>query len=62
MDKPTVELLGQNDNAFAIMGACKKAARKAGWNLERIDKLLEEMMSGDYDNLLCVAQTHFEVV
>ena len=59
-DKPVVQLTGINSNAFSIMGACKKAARKAGWEKEKIDKVIEEMMSGDYDHLLATAQKYFE--
>jgi hypothetical protein len=34
-DKPTVKLVGENGNAFAILGACKTAAKKAGWPKEK---------------------------
>jgi len=60
-DKPVVELVGNNGNAFAIIGACKKAARKAGWDKERISEFVDEMHTGDYDNLLVVAMKYFEV-
>lgn len=61
LNKPVVELVGNNGNAFAIIGACKKAARKAGWDKERISELVDEMHAGNYDNLLVVAMKHFEV-
>jgi len=60
-NKPTVTLVGRDGNAFAIIGACRAAARKAGWDAERIAALVAEMMGGDYDNLLCVAMKHFDV-
>jgi len=59
--KPEVQLLGQDGNAFAIMGACKQAAQRAGWDKEKIDSVLAEMMEGDYDHLLRTAMKHFEV-
>jgi hypothetical protein len=59
--KPVVKLVGQDGNAFAILGACRKAARKAGWSDEKIKEVLAEMTSGDYDNLLGVAMKHFDV-
>ena len=59
--KPEVQLLGQDGNAFAIMGACQQAARRAGWDKEKIDSVLSEMMEGDYDHLLRTAMKHFEV-
>ena len=61
MDKPVVVLVGENGNAFAIMGACKRAAQRAGWTADQINDVLEEMMSGDYDHLLQVAAKHFNV-
>ena len=60
-DKPFVQLVGEDGNAFAIMGACSKAARKAGWDKVRIDAVIAEMMAGDYDHLLRTAMTHFDV-
>jgi hypothetical protein len=60
-DRPTVKLVGEDGNAFAILGRCARAARKAGWSDERVNKVLEEMRSGDYDNLLATAMKYFEV-
>lgn len=61
MDKPVVKLIGQDGNAFAIMGACRRAARKAGWTDEQWKKVQNDMMSGDYNHLLNVAMDNFEV-
>lgn len=62
MDRPTVHLIGRDGNAFAIMAECRRAARDAGWTKDQIDALLKDMMSGDYDHLLAVAMSRFEVV
>ena len=59
--KPTLELVGQDGNAFAIIGAARKAGKKAGWDDKNLSSMVEEMMSGDYDHLLQVAMEHFEV-
>ena len=59
--KPEVKLIGNDGNAFAIMAACRKAGMKAGWSSAQISEMLEQMMSGDYDNLLDVACKHFDV-
>jgi hypothetical protein len=59
--KPNVKLVGQDGNAFYIMAACRKAAKKAGWNAEQIDGFLKEAMSGDYDHLLQTTLKYFEV-
>lgn len=60
--KPRVRLVGQNGNAFLIIGLCSRAWRKAGLPAERWKEIMKEMTSGDYDNLLRVAMTHFEVL
>ena len=61
MDKPRLKLVGTDGNAFAILGAAQRVARKAGWDSARIDGLLKEAMSGDYTHLLATMQQHFRV-
>src|SRR5437660_820685 len=53
--KPVVKLIGEDGNAFAILGACQRAAQKAGWSKEQWSKVRDELMSGDYNHLLAVA-------
>ena len=53
--KIKVKLVGNDGNAFAIMGAVKNALRKNGVSKEEIDQYLAESMSSDYNNLLAVA-------
>lgn len=52
--KPTVVLIGQDGNAFAIMNSVVRALRKAGYDPEEIKQYREEAMSGDYNHLLTV--------
>lgn len=59
--KPVVILAGEDGNALAILGRCRKAARKAGWSQEQWSAVSTEMMEGDYDHLLQTAMEHFEV-
>jgi hypothetical protein len=61
-NKPTVKLLGRDGNAYAIIGACVAAAKKAGWTPDKISELKAEMTSGDYNHLLRTAMEHFEVL
>jgi hypothetical protein len=61
LTKPTVELIGQNGNAFSIMGRVKKALRRSGADKEYIDKYLSEATSGDYDHLLVVSMEYVDV-
>jgi hypothetical protein len=60
--KPEVELIGRDGNAFAILGACRKAARKAGWSPEKTAQVLAEMTAGDYNHLLATAGEHFDII
>ena len=56
-----VELVGQDGNAFAIMGAVIKALRRNGYE-NLVDEYKKEAMSGDYDNLLRVTMDYVEVL
>jgi len=56
-----VQLIGQDGNAFAIMGSVQRALRKAGASKEEINQYLKEAMSGDYDNLLRTTMDWVEV-
>ena len=50
-----VQLTGNDGNAFAIMSAVRKAMRHHDVPDFRIEQCIDQMMSGDYDNLLQVA-------
>ena len=60
-DRPVVELLGQNGNAFAILGRCVQAARRAGWTNVQIQAFRQEATSGEYDHLIGTAMKYFDV-
>ena len=49
-----VKLVGEDGNAYAIMGSVSKAMKKAGVSKEDIDAYFKDAMSGDYDHLLQV--------
>ena len=51
----TVQLTGNDGNAFAVMGSVKKALRRANVSADEISEYIKQSMSGDYDNLLRVA-------
>ena len=57
----TVQLTGQDGNAFAIMGAVSKALRRADVHKSEIDKYTAESMEGDYDALLMTAMKWVDV-
>jgi len=47
-----VTLVGQDGNAFAILGAVSKAMRRGGVANDKVKEFMGEAMSGDYDHLL----------
>ena len=53
----TVTLVGQDGNAFSILGRVAKALAKAGADKEERDSFLDEAMSGDYDHLLATVMS-----
>ena len=59
--KPTVKLVGQDGNAFSIMGRVRKALMRSGADQEYIDQYLSEATSGDYDHLLFVSMEYVDV-
>jgi hypothetical protein len=61
LSKPTVKLVGENRNAFSIMGRVKQSLRRAGADKEYIDKYLSEATSGNYDHLLVVSMEYVNV-
>lgn len=58
-DRPVV-VLGDG-NAFAVLGECLRAARRAGWPDARIEAFTAEATGGGYENLLDAVVEHFDV-
>jgi len=59
--KPYLKLVGQDGNAFTILGLALRAAKAAGWTEAQRDAYTKAAMAGDYDHLLTVTQEHFDV-
>ena len=57
MEKVRVKMVGQDGNAFAILGRVQKAMRRAGVEKVAIEAYMKEAMSGDYDHLLATTMT-----
>ena len=55
-----VKLLGEDGNAFAILGKVRKALDKAGYK-EEAKSYMKEAIMGDYDHLLRVTAEYVEV-
>lgn len=58
--KVIMRLVGEDGNAFAIMGNFANAARRAGWSQEEINVVLNEAKSSDYNHLLATIMEHVE--
>jgi hypothetical protein len=56
-----VRLVGQNGNAFAIIGRVRAAMREAGLSPPEIEEFTTQAMSGDYDFLLGTVLEFVEV-
>jgi hypothetical protein len=51
-----IDLTGPDGNAFSLMGQAQAFARQLGWDAE---KIIKEMKSGDYENLVEVFDNYF---
>jgi hypothetical protein len=58
-DKPVLELVGNDGNAFAILGKAYRVAKENGLDWEAIKA---EATSGDYDHLLQTMCKYFDVI
>jgi predicted protein tyrosine phosphatase len=47
-----MNLVGLDGNAFYLMGAFSKEAKRQGWKPDEIKAVLDECKKGDYDHLL----------
>lgn len=57
-----VELIGQDGNAFAIMGAVDRVLQSIGVSKDEREAYMNEAMSGDYGNLLRVTAEWVNIV
>lgn len=57
----SVQLTGEDGNAFAILGAVSKALRRAGYG-DEVQAFTDEATSGDYDHLLATAMQWVDVL
>ena len=57
----SVELIGQDSNAFNILGICRRAMTKNRLPQSEIDTFMQEATSGSYDDLLATCMNWFNV-
>jgi len=56
-----MQLVGLDGNAFAVLGAFQREARKQGWTPEEIATVRAEAMSGDYNHLLATIMDNVDM-
>ena len=60
--KPEVKLSGTDANVFAIVGACQRAAQRAGWERAAIHAFVGKCLNApSYDDVLKIIFEEFEV-
>jgi hypothetical protein len=58
--KIKLNLVGLDGNAFALLGAFQKQAKKEGWEQEEISEVIDEAITGNYDYLLQTLTQYIE--
>ena len=56
-----VKLIGEDGNAFAVLGRVKQALRKAKVSKAEQDEFIAEATSGDYNHLLATVMDWVDV-
>lgn len=57
----SVKLVGEDGNAYAILGAVRRGLKRGGVAQDEIDQFMAEATSGDYNHLLQTAMTWVDV-
>ena len=54
-----IDLTGPDGNAFVLLGYAKNLAKQLNYSKKETEKLLSDMKSSDYENLLKVFDDNF---
>ena len=54
-----IDLTGPDGNAFALMGYAKRFARQLKMSSAEAERIVYQMQSGDYENLINVFDKYF---
>ena len=57
--KPVIDLDGPQGNAFFLLGQAQTFANQLKWSKEELEKVMTEMKSSDYENLIKVFDRNF---
>ena len=58
--KVRMRMIGEDGNAFAILGRFRREARRQGWTAEEMRAVTEEARIGDYYHLLATISENVE--
>ena len=58
--KIKLNLIGLDGNAFSLMGAFIRQAKKEEWTSEEIDTVIQEAKSADYNHLITTLDNYCE--
>jgi len=62
VEKPELQLSGEDGNVFNLMGLASKTARRSGWSAEEVSALSADLRSsGSYEEVLAKLMERFEV-
>lgn len=56
-----VKLIGENGNAFYILGTVIKALKRAGYDQDFIQTFQDEATAGDYNHLLQTVMEYVDI-
>lgn len=59
--KPTVQLIGNDGNAFSILGNVRRALKEAGASPDTISEFTAKATEGDYNHLLRTCMEYVNV-
>ena len=54
-----LDLTGPDGNAYALMAYVIEFGKQLGWTKEKVEGILEDMKSSDYEHLVQVFDSHF---
>jgi len=57
--KIEIDLTGEQGNSFFLLGMVRSLGTEIGFDKEKISNVQQEMMSGDYENLVQIFDREF---
>ena len=54
-----IDLTGPDGNAYSLMGYATNFGKQLGWDKVKIQELMNEMMDGDYEDLVQIFDREF---